>query len=115
MSNELASKRFVGLVVIGQLTSMPGPDVRAIFERLARQATSMEYLAFAVEGEGFRAAATRAMITGLSLMSRKRVAKTFSSVDEAVGWLQASAPELAGVSSLQAAIATMRRAVAEAT
>jgi hypothetical protein len=77
------------LVIIPSVAKPPPEEVRtAITNMLARVAPSLRCVCWLVEGSGFGAAAVRAALTGLQLVSRSPYpTRVCSSVGEALSWI----------------------------
>lgn len=93
---ESASKRITGLeslsalIVIEASARTPEQSVRnAIQKSMQRVDSKTDAIAYAILGGGFSGAATRAAISGILMFVRPSYpAKVFSSVHQAVAWLQ---------------------------
>lgn len=86
-------ERLLGVViVIDALVGPPDPTTRAALGRLiSRQELHIGGLARVVRGEGFAAATARAVITGLTLVTRPDYpTKIFASMGEAAAWLEST-------------------------
>ncbi len=81
-----------GMCLLGvarRLTGVPDDATRGLIATYIRRVFGrVRAGAFAIEGEGFRAAATRAVVTGLLALVRPDVpVRVFGSIEEAVSWL----------------------------
>jgi hypothetical protein len=87
------------LTIIEQGAPMPSSDVRNSLARfLTGGAKFIRSSAVAFEGAGFRAAAVRGVVTGLTMLARQPYPhKVFATMAEAANWLGASLPETAGI------------------
>lgn len=86
--------RIATLIVVPQGSKLPESDARAVLSGLPTELGRGVGVALAFEGSGFRAAAVRAVLSGIMLLSRHRVPHdVFPSVERAAGWLQ---PKLVG-------------------
>jgi hypothetical protein len=77
------------LTVVDQAANMPSAEARALGAAfLSRNATRIVASAVVHEGSGFRAAAVRAVVTGLSMIARQPYPhKVFPEVQPAASWL----------------------------
>jgi hypothetical protein len=78
------------IVVVERDAAMPSPAARAQLSALvADVAARTRGIALVQEGDGFRAATVRAVMTGLMLVARNAVPhKIFRTVDEGEAWLR---------------------------
>jgi hypothetical protein len=89
---EEFAKRFpegVGmLTVVTANAPMPPADSRERLARFMREGTYVKASGVAFEGTGFRAAAIRSVVTGLTMLARQPFPhKIFATLEEASGWL----------------------------
>jgi hypothetical protein len=86
------------LTVIEQGAPMPSSEVRtALAKFLSGAADTLKISAVAFEGAGFRAAAVRGVVTGLTMLARQPFPhKIFPTVDQAAQWLGTSFAQAAG-------------------
>lgn len=80
---------FGSLIIIEEQTANPDEAMRrAITDTMDRAAEELLSVAVVLEAKGFAAAALRAALTGMSMMTRSRFPRRFvSSVEEALPWL----------------------------
>jgi hypothetical protein len=111
----------LGMITIVEPDSeLPSPEARSALAKLLHDAGTynVKRSAVAQEGEGFRAAAVRGVVTGLSLLAKHPYPhQLFTNVETALAWLVAGLPpDSAGVPTeveLLAAVHEMRRAFDE--
>jgi hypothetical protein len=80
-----------GFLCIIEPTAAPPSDKlrRASIEMIQSHGARLKCVAVVIEGEGFRAAITRSVISGMALIFPNRLpGRAFSRVGEAVGWMQ---------------------------
>jgi len=81
-----------GFLCVIEPTSAPPNDRlrRASIEMITSHGELLKCVAVVIEGEGFRAAIARSVLSGMRLIFRqnKPPASAFSKVGEAVGWMQ---------------------------
>ena len=106
------------LTIVEADAPMPTTEARTTLGDMLRRAEeSLRCSALAFEGDGFRAAAIRSVVTGLALVARPSYPhKVFDSVRSAVEWLAPKAPSVAEethpVDLVVAGIDEIRRLVA---
>lgn len=79
-----------GFLCVIEPTAKPPNDElrRASTEMVDSHGTRLKCVAVVIEGEGFRAAVTRSVVSGMALLfSRRMPGKTFSSVADALRWM----------------------------
>lgn len=83
----------IGLLnIVEQTAPMPTSDARERIAAFLRESTGIKASAVAFEGTGFRAAAVRSVVAGLSLLARQPFPhKIFPTLETASDWL---VPEL---------------------
>ncbi len=102
------------LTIIEQGAPMPSSEVRtALAKFMTAGARFIRSSAVAFEGAGFRAAAVRGVVTGLTMLARQPYPhKVFATMPEAIQWLGTSLKQTAQLdldsSALLAALATLR-------
>lgn len=110
-ATEHASTGIASLVVVEPRAATPDSDTRPVFAAGMRECGSrLHGVAYVVAAKGFRGAAVRAAISGLSLLAREPYpTKVFTSTGDAAAWL---APTLGGIDDahLMAAAEYVRRA-----
>jgi len=105
------------LTIIEQGAPMPSSDVRTAMARFMTEAARIiKSSAVTFEGAGFRAAAVRGVVTGLTMLARQPYPhKVFATVDEAARWLSGSLKATAQVaidsSALLGALGALRERV----
>jgi hypothetical protein len=80
-----------GFLCVIEPTATPPDDElrRASIEMVASHTQGLKCVAVVIEGEGFRAAITRSVISGMTLLYRRKPpASVFPKVREAVGWMR---------------------------
>jgi hypothetical protein len=80
-----------GFLCVIEPTAAPPNDRlrRASIKMVESHGESLRCVAVVIEGEGFRAAITRSVISGMLLLLHSRTpVRVFSRVGEAVGWMQ---------------------------
>ena len=92
-SFDLAERYPPGIVVFNVITSgirLPEPEVRKkSSEVLAKTGGHVRCTATCILGEGFWASTARAMVAGITLLSRQRHPhKVFGNVEEAARWVE---------------------------
>jgi hypothetical protein len=106
-----------GVVYLAQLPAtlaLPDSQVREAFAKAGRAVSGrIAGIAVTVEGDGFRAAAVRAMVTGIGMMVGGRLPlRCFRSLAEAAAWgsvrLAASSAPLGSADEVESAFATLR-------
>ncbi len=111
---EMASRgRFGVVVVVEPEASPPGADTRPMFAKAMRDCGDQNAgVAYVIPADGFRGAAIRSAVTGLSLLAREPYpTKVFRSLPEATAWLAPRvSPEMAAL-SLQVAVGAVRLAM----
>lgn len=76
-----------GLIVVGERTELPSPDVLRVLTIVMRASLAM-YTARVIPGQGMWATALRGMVNTAQLASgAERAARTFSTVQDAASWL----------------------------
>ncbi len=94
------------LTIVPAEASLPSGEVReAIAKGLRKFSGFTRVAALAFEGSGFRAAAVRGIVTGITLLSRHTFpSKVFGSLEEASAWLapQLPSPRLTGQEIVEA-------------
>jgi hypothetical protein len=107
------------LTIIEQGAPMPSSEVRTAMARfLTELARFIKISAVAFEGAGFRAAAVRGVVTGLTMLARQPYPhKVFATMPEAAQWLGRSLRETAKLEvdseSLVKALGELRERVAK--
>lgn len=85
------------VVVIEDGATTPGSEARAELQALAAELVP-RFAAVVYEGDGFRAAAVRAVITSILLFTRQALpVKIFSSTASATEWARKAHPEIPGI------------------
>lgn len=89
---EVPPKGCALLTIIEAGAPMPSAEARSELARFMTDAASrLKSSAVAFEGAGFRAAAVRGVVTGLTMLARQPYPhKIFSTVQEAAQWLSSS-------------------------
>lgn len=103
----------IGLLTIVEAKApLPPAQVRSgLASFLTEQGAHIKRSAVVFEGEGFRAAAVRGVVTGLTMLARPPYPhKVFGSIDDACAWL---APGLVGVSGVSLPTAQIWRALTD--
>jgi hypothetical protein len=87
------------LTIIEQGAPMPSSDVRTALARfMTAGARVIKSSAVAFEGAGFRAAAVRGVVTGLTMLARQPYPhKVFATMVDAAQWLSGSLKQTAGI------------------
>lgn len=102
------------LIVVADGSPLPSSEVRALLSNLPTELGRGVGVALAYEGNGFRAAAVRAVLSGIMLLSRHRVPHdVFPSVERAAAWL---APKIGGglsTTALAQAVHALRAEIPE--
>ena len=76
------------LIIVTEHASLPSPRARSILADLPSRLGRASGVALVREGEGFRSAAVRAVMTGIMMFSREPVPhQIFASIDDAIAWL----------------------------
>jgi hypothetical protein len=107
------------LTVVTANAPMPPAESRERLARFMREGTYIKASAVAFEGTGFRAAAIRSVVTGLTMLARQPFPhKIFATLEDASGWLanqlrEKGIGQCVGV-ELSDAITTTREAFAQA-
>ena len=79
------------LTVVTSTAPMPPSESRDRLARFMREGTYVKASAVAFEGTGFRAAAIRSVVTGLTLLAKQAFPhRIFSTLEDASGWLATS-------------------------
>ena|SRR5258706_8711818 len=105
------------LTIVEPRAPLPPSDARdALAAYLAEAAASIKYSAVVFEGDGFRAAAVRGVVTGLTLLARPPYPhKVFANVQQAVGWFSANFMDgnkpVVGTVEMVAAINELRKRI----
>ncbi len=105
---EVPAKGCTLLTIIEAGAPMPSADARSELARFMTSAANrLKSSAVAFEGAGFRAAAVRGVVTGLTMLARQPYPhKIFSTVPEAAQWLATSMPVTAQAPVEAAALIT---------
>jgi len=85
----------VGFLCIIEPTAKPPDDElrRASIEMITSHGAQLKCTAVVIEGEGFKAAITRGVLSGMALLlSRKVHAEAFSSAETAIKWMRDQLP-----------------------
>jgi hypothetical protein len=103
--------RVVSITVIEPSAGSPPPaDVRAQTSALTREYKSTA--AIVIEGNGFRAAAMRTVISGMYLFSRQTYPyKILGTVAEGARWIESAAGEGLRATVIERAVETAREAI----
>lgn len=114
-----AHPRSAGLVTVVEVGApLPPPDVRqAIANLLASFAPIVKASALVHEGEGFRAAAVRGVVTGLTMLATVPYPhRVFATVEDGARWMLSSgglrSEKIASAEELSQAVFRMRQGVA---
>lgn len=112
--NEFAPTRpkGIGLVtVVEESAPMPPSDARdALAQFLERASSHIKVSAVAFEGSGFRAAAVRSVVAGLTMVARQSYPhKVFASVEEGAAWMSPQMPNPTSAKDLSEAVAELRQ------
>jgi hypothetical protein len=90
----------------------PSPVRQAVADFLAEGSTFIKCSAVLMEGAGFRAAAVRSVVTGLTMLARQAYPHRVCSVPDAVTMLASTLPVASGqpikIAALRAAIDELR-------
>lgn len=106
------AERLVYLYVAGERAGIPGTEVR---DKLAKVGELMDACVGVHEGTGFRASAIRAVIAGITMLSRTRVRpQIVASIDEAAAQVTATHSDLGGRMAVLEAIREVREAAQSA-
>jgi hypothetical protein len=112
-ARRCSTRRCATLTIVEEGAPMPSSEARTALSNMFRfNAEEILCSSVAMEGNGFRAAAVRAVADGLSLVARQPFPhKTFATIDQATLWLgsqMVKARVLANVVGLREAIADVR-------
>jgi len=93
----------------------PAPARRAIADFLASGSTFIKCSAVVFEGSGFRAAAVRSVVTGLTLMARQAYPHKVCDINDAIEMFTRILPEATGRSvngpAFRASLAALRKII----
>jgi len=105
-------ERFAVVVVVEPAAHPPGSDTRPLFAAAMRACgRQVVGVAYVVPTDGFRGAAIRSAITGLSLLAREAYpTKAFRSIGEAAAWVAPRVSSETSVALLESAVDQVRRA-----
>ncbi|MEC7519785.1 MAG: hypothetical protein VYE22_07965 [Myxococcota bacterium] len=96
------------LVVVAEHASLPSAEARQHLSQLPSELGKGVGVALVREGEGFRSAAVRAVMTGIMMFSRDPVPhQILSTVGEGAAWLRDRMPGL-DPAGLEAAVSKLR-------
>lgn len=105
---EFASKhpRGIGLLTIVSATAPmpPSPVRQAVADFLAAGSTFIKCSAVLMEGAGFRAAAVRSVVTGLTMLAKQAYPHRVCSLPDAVTMLASTLPVASGQAVTKAAL-----------
>lgn len=102
----------IGLVtIVEESAPMPPGDAReALAKFLERASHCIKVSAVAFEGTGFRAAAVRSVVAGLTMVARQSYPhKVFATVEEGMAWMAPQMPSPTSAQQLSEVIAELRR------
>lgn len=100
--------KLIYVYVASEESNVPDAESRRIAAELAQHVDAMVGVH---EGDGFRASAIRAVVTGISLLQSRRITpRVHSSVADASVYLESAFPELGRAATIEAAIDDVRTA-----
>lgn len=105
----------IGIVTIVEETApMPPSDAReALVSALEAISGTVKVSAVAFEGTGFRAAAVRSVVAGLTMVARQAYPhKVFATVEEAMAWMAPQMPNPTSSRELSDVIRELRQRIA---
>lgn len=116
--NAFAAERpnGIGLItVVEESAPMPPSDARDVLAQFLERASShIKVSSVAFEGSGFRAAAVRSVVAGLTMVARQSYPhKVFATVEEAMTWMAPQMPSPTTAKELSETVAATRAALAQ--
>ncbi len=103
------------VTIVEENAPMPPAEARdAMATFLGRQSAVVKASAVIYEGSGFRAAAVRSVVAGLTLMARQTYPhKVFATVDEGITWLAPLLPVPASKADVVTMLTALRESIGQ--
>lgn len=103
------------ITIVEENAPMPPSEARdALAAFLGRQSASIKVSAVVYEGSGFRAAAVRSVVAGLTLMARQTYPhKVFATAEEGITWMAPQMPTPTAANEVVRMLISLRESIAQ--